>query len=448
MTTAMALTASPAFALPGDPGVNDLSPYRLNARTLEPGCFQGERGLPQNLSDHIDIGLLDAGTIGEDLHVSVDDDADASVDQVLVADMVGYKIYNTFDTGTVNSDADVDPGQTATGMNGFTAQGTTSTFDTIVCVSDHGTGDNEPYAQEAGGMVSAKNRPILTPKVTAFGVSAIANLHTYRIGFGYDTTQWYTAPTFDGHSAFATVTDPNAFSSPTFDGDLPAFVSLFPRPDGDYDTRRVNDVDKPGEEWSFFNLTPFDGQSFLFGERGDLTAWADDPVTRSDKRNLITDMTQGDFPISWTLRPSLAAPSSKRKVTWTLADYFAWNKSWQDYYKGGKLPALPLAPGTNSPAPDPSITVVVNPPLTQPAPTPANPTPPPVAVAPVAAAPVAAGQVAAAPVVAKPITTAPAAKKVVTAKQKKAFAKCVKTANKKQGKTRTKARAKCAKMPH
>ena len=87
--------------------------------------------------------------------------------------------------------------------------------------------------------------------------------------------------------------------------------------------------------------------------------------------------------MKWTLRPSLAAPSSKRSVTWTLTDYFAWNKSWQDYYAGkGPLPSLPLAPGTNSPDPDPSITVIVNPQITLPAPTPANPTPTPVVVNP------------------------------------------------------------------
>ena len=191
MTAALAFTAGPAFALPGDRAIDSTGPtYRLDNDHLEPGCFEGERGLPQDLSDHIDIGLLDAGTIGEDLHVSVDNDADASVDQVLVADARGYKVYNTFDTGSRDDDPDIDPNQTGTGMNGFTAAGTTSTQDTIVCVSDHPDGppQNEPYEQQAGGIVSAKNRPILTPKVTAFGVSAISNLKTYKIGFGYDAT--------------------------------------------------------------------------------------------------------------------------------------------------------------------------------------------------------------------------------------------------------------------
>ena len=79
------------------------------------------------ISDHIDLSLLDAGTLGEDLHVQPGHRADASVDQVLVADNRGYRVVNTFDTGTINNDPDIDPGQTATQMNGFTPNGTTST---------------------------------------------------------------------------------------------------------------------------------------------------------------------------------------------------------------------------------------------------------------------------------------------------------------------------------
>jgi hypothetical protein len=107
----------------------------------------------------------------------------------------------------------------------------------------------------------------------------------------------------------------------------------------------------------------------------------------------VVTLTQGDLPMSWTLRPTLAPPSSKRMASFTLANFFAWNKAWQDYYKGGSLcngngvivgdlGCIALLPGTNSPAPDKSITVVVNPQITVPAPTPANPSPTPVVVNP------------------------------------------------------------------
>jgi hypothetical protein len=43
---------------------------------------------------------------------------------------------------------------------------------------------------------------------------------------------------------------------------------------------------------------------------------------------------------------------------------------------------MPLAPGTNSPAPNPTINVIVNPQVTLPAPTTSNPNPTPVPVAP------------------------------------------------------------------
>ena len=39
VTAAMGFAAVPAYALPGDPAIDDLSPYRLDNDTLEPGCF-------------------------------------------------------------------------------------------------------------------------------------------------------------------------------------------------------------------------------------------------------------------------------------------------------------------------------------------------------------------------------------------------------------------------
>jgi hypothetical protein len=222
----------------------------------------------------------------------------------------------------------------------------------VVCVSDHASPQNEPYQQEDGGLVSAKNRPILAPKVTALGVSAIEPLNTYKVGFGYAVEKWYSAPSFDGAGAFPTVTDPNAAPSPTFNGNLPASVRLDPREDDVYDARRVNDVDSAAEAWS--GIKADFGQTRLFKATGDDTAWSlsnnNDPDTLS---HLITFTAQGDLPLGWTLRPSLASPASERSVSIDYAFLANWNKQWQDYYDcKGPLPSLPLAPGTNSPASD------------------------------------------------------------------------------------------------
>jgi len=359
-------SAAPAMALPGDRAIDDSSPFRLNDRTLEPGCFVPGRFSNADIDNHL---VIDMGVLSEEAHVSVTNGAPFSVDQVLVPSTTdGYTVYDEFDTGSVNDDPDIDPNQTATGLVSSTRF--VDENDIIVCVSSHPLGDDEynrPYTQEAGGLVSVRNRPILTPKVTAFGVSAISNLNTYRIGFGYEATQWYSGPTGD----------PNKF------GDA---VSVFPRADGTYDARRVNDVDKAGESWAnLFRPTDeeqaYHGQNFLFWKSGDLTAWADTRITLDNRRNLLTDLTQGDLPIKWTLRPSLAPPSSKRSATFSLADFFAWNKSWQAYLcDGAAMPTLALAPGTNSPKAECPNPVHVS--VTLPAPTPANPTPTPIVVNP------------------------------------------------------------------
>jgi hypothetical protein len=340
--------AASALALPGDHAIS-ASNFRLNDYTLEPGCFIPHRNAPVDVDSHLVFGV---DSVTGEAHLTVSDGAAFSIDQVLAPSPIdGYRVVNEFDTGTINNDPDIDPGQTATGITSPTRF--VDTRDLIVCVSG-GHGDaaqNEPYNQEDGGLVSAKNRPILVPHVTALGVSAIENLNTYKIGFGYSVEQWYSRPSFetseDGNGLLASVTDPNGFPSPTFGSSLPAFVALAPRPaDFPYDARRVNDVDKAGESWTHGD--PDDDQSILFKQGGDSTAWTD-----SHGNGLLTKLTQGDLPISWTLRASLASPDSERTVAFTDDDLRAWNKSWQDYYDcAGPKPTLPLAPGTNSPASD------------------------------------------------------------------------------------------------
>jgi hypothetical protein len=331
--------ASPALALPGDPAVDSSAPFRLNQDTLEPGCWNGSR-----LGDvHFDVGSTE-----KEAHISVRNGASYSVDQVLIPSRTdGYKIYNTFDTGTINNDPDVDPNQTATDL-GTSDGGRIASWDIIVCVSDHPDADqNEPYLQEAGGLVSAKNRPIIAPLVSCLGASAIQPLNTYKVGFGYAVERGYDP---------AGTTDPNARDT-NGDGIADA-VRINPREDGGvFDARRVNDFDSFGEDFS--GDKDDYGQTRLFSLAGDPTAWTlsnnDDPDTFW---NLITFTAQGDLPLTWSVRASLAGSATLRSVTLDDDALRAWAASWQAYYEGGAKPTMALCPGTNSPAP--ATTVVVN----------------------------------------------------------------------------------------
>jgi hypothetical protein len=337
--------ASPAMALPGDAAIDSSSPFRLNPYTLEPGCTTRA-----NTDSHIDIAALVDGDIREELHVSVRNGSPVSVDQVLVAGRYGgYAVYNEFDTGTIGDDPDVDPNQTAVDLFGPAGTSFIDNGDVIVCVSDHNDDyQNEPYVQEDHGLVAAKNRPVITPKVTCLGASAIEPLNTYKVGFGYGA-EGYDMD--DRAVQLLGIQDPNAVDF-NHDG-TPDAVWIKTREDGMYDARRVNDMDAFGEEWLHSSLDDF-GQTELFLLSGDDTAWtlsnANYPDTLS---NLVTFTTQGDLPLTWTVRASLAMSSTKKSVTLTDADLRNWEASWQAYYDGvGAKPSMRLCPGTNSPARD------------------------------------------------------------------------------------------------
>lgn len=341
--------ASSAYALAGDAAIDDQSPFRLNPYTLEPGCFAWSHRSAVDLDDHIDLTALVDGDLVEELHVSVATGSAYSVDQVLVAGKnAGYRIYNTFDTGTSGTDADVDPNQTAVDLFGPAGSAFVDMNAVILCVSDHNDNvSNEPYLQEAGGMVSAKNRPIIQPVVTCLGVSAIEPLNTYKAGFGYELERSYVPDRF---TALFGITDPNA-SDTNGDG-WPDMVRLNPREDGTYDARRVNDVDSFGEEFS--GAKDDYGQTRKFSLAGDPYAWTlsnnNDPDTLS---HLITFTAEGDLPLTWTLRPSLASSTSTRSVSIDLAFLAAWDASWQAFFDGtGPEPDMLLCPGTNRPARD------------------------------------------------------------------------------------------------
>jgi hypothetical protein len=428
-----AVGMSAATAMAGDPGIrsDEGDPFRLNKYTLEPGCFE-----KQYVPVGIDLSFLDEGAIATELHLTVRRSAVYNVDQVLVPSKFdGYRVYNQF----LRHGDDIAPGETAVELfapdsNDFDGPDPIDKGDVIVCVSDHEAGQNEPYQQEAGGLVSAKNRPVLTPVISALGVSAVEPLNTYKVGFGYTVgaADWYEIPSFDGFSAFPSVTDPNAVPSPTWAPDLPAFVKLHPRSDDlPYDARRVNDVDSAGEEWKGGGPELDYGQTTLFKREGDRTAWSLSNNNRPDTlAHLITFTAQGDLPIEWTLRPSLAAPGSEKSVSIDDAFLRDWEADWQAFYCGGPKPEMPLAPGTNSPAPNGTCPVV----------------------APPEAAPAAGGAQAPATTVVNNTTVqniTVVSKKKVSAKQRAAYKRCIKKAKaKRSAKARSKAKARCARMPH
>jgi hypothetical protein len=341
--------ASSAYALAGDQAIDGQAPFRLNPDTLEPGCFAWSHRSATDLDDHIDLTALVDGDLVEELHVTVSDGAPYSVDQVLVAGKyAGYWVYNTFDTGTSGTDPDVDPNQTAVDLFGPEGSSLIDKNAVVLCVSDHNDNvQNEPYMQEAGGMVSAKNRPVIQPVVTCLGVSAVEPLNTYKAGFGYTLERSYVPDRF---TALFGITDPNAKDT---DGDgWPDEVRLNPREDRPYDARRVNDVDSFGE--AFSGDKDDYGQTRKFDLAGDPYAWTlsnnNDPDTLS---NLITFTAEGDLPLTWTVRPSLASSTSTRSATIDLAFLAAWEASWQAYFDGtGPHPTMLLCPGTNRPARD------------------------------------------------------------------------------------------------
>ena len=183
-------------------------------------------------------------------HVRVRPRAHYSVDQVLVPGKnSGYVVYNTFDTGTIANDPDIDPDQT--GVNLAAAGGDdVDKRDIVVCVSDHeDSGQNEPYEQDADGEVAANNRPIIQPTLAALGVSAIERLNTYKVGFGYSIERWYAPHTITDSPAVHAAADRSdgvrvrrSTASPRT-----CWVPTRAEQPG---VRRVNDIDDFGESFA------------------------------------------------------------------------------------------------------------------------------------------------------------------------------------------------------
>jgi hypothetical protein len=358
-TLAVGTTAAFADGGPGDKAVAEDAPtFRLNPYTLEPGCY-----LAKDLADaHVDFG----DTV-KSAHIKVRPRANFSVDQALVPGKdSGYVVYNTFDTGTSSTDADIDPDQTAVNLEAAGGDDVKK-GDIIVCISDHeDSGQNEPYEQAPNGEVAATNRPIIQPTIAALGVSAIEPLNTYKLGLGYSIERWYAPHMIADVPPFTlALTDPQGFLKDANGIFTHVFVKTRAEQPG---VRRVNDIDDFGEQFADPHFEKSDhGQPEVFNAGGDPQAYLHNSVTAPDGSGrgplgLLTFTTQGDLPISWTVKASLAPQRYTRSVDLTDDELRAWEKSWQDFYKGtGPKPSLPLAPGTNAPAPAAGVVVNVPP---------------------------------------------------------------------------------------
>jgi hypothetical protein len=384
---AMGIGASTASAFPdlGDAGVLSNAPvFRLNPETLEPGCFLPGMGRWHDgaaVDAHIDVTERI-----KQVHIKVRDGANFSIDQVLVpGKRSGYAVYNLFDTGGPGgNDPDIDPDHTATDLSA-PGRDEPDAKRVIVCVSDHPDRDqNEPYIPDGlPGEVAAVNRPIIQPTVSALGISAISNLNTYKVGFGYSVLRgydpfWRRAFLTDGvFGPGLSFGDPQAFDA-DHDGALDHVIIKSRAQQAG--VRRYNDMDEFGEAFNKGAEKSSYGQPIVFDVSGTgdpfaylhkslpgtidggfapLDSWLEGEADQTKAAALMTFTAEGDLPLSWATKPSLAPESYGKSVTLTDDMLRAWDKTWQDYYQGkGPKPSLPLAPGTRSPEPKAGITVV------------------------------------------------------------------------------------------
>lgn len=371
----------------GDAAVRQTAPeFRLNGGTLEPGCFQLGRG-----SHHLGVDVdahIDVTERVRQAHIRVTD-ANFSIDQALIPGYgTGYQVYNTFDTGSIATDPDIDNSQAATDL---AAPGGANVDhkNIIVCVSDHPDADqNEPYVSDGlPGEVAAIDRPIIQPTIASLGMSVLTSHQTYKVGFGYEVQRGYDAHwrklflndwVIGPGSSFG---DPMAWDT---DGDQELdHVFVFARPE-QAGVRRYNDVDEYGEQYNsgaekssygqpiWFDVSGSgDPEAYLHKSlpgvvNGGFAPWdslIEAAADQTDSSGLHTFSAEGDLPLSWATKASLAPQRYGKKVTLTDDMFRAWNSAWQNYYRGtGAKPALPLAPGTKSPDPLPHITII-NPPI-------------------------------------------------------------------------------------
>ena len=363
----------------GDIAIQQNAPtFRLNPKTLEPGCFRNGDG-PLALA-HVDVTQN-----SREAHVRVLSGSHYSVDQVLIPGRgAGYAVYNQFDTGSRDDDPDIDPPQEATDL--AAPQGTDVVADDVImCVSDHPDREqNEPYISDGlPGEVAAIDRPIIQPTIASLGMSSLAARDTYKVGFGYAVKRGYDAYWRNLFLTDGVIGPGTSFGDPQAwdtDGDSKldhVFVLARPEQAG---VSRFNDVDEYGEAYNNGAEKDSYGQPIWFDVSGTgdpeaylhkslpgvvnggfppLDSLIEAAADQTNSAGLHTFSAEGDLPLSWAVKPSLAPQSYGQKVTLTDDQFRAWNQSWQDYYVGkGAKPKLPLAPGTKSPDPLPHFTIV------------------------------------------------------------------------------------------
>ena len=251
VTAAMAFTAGPAFALPGDRAIDDSSPFRLDERNLEPGCFHPGRGPVDLDTPHRpDVSRARGHRPRAARHrrrrLAVQRRSGARPSAI-----DGYEVYNTFETAPDDA-ADIDPNYTAVDLfapdsNDLDGPDPIDTNDVIVCVSDHGVAAER--AVPVGGRRPRVCQEPADPRPQGHGlrrqrdlepedVQDRLRLHRRAVVQGSDLRRREHVP------VPPTVPTPTRSRRPRSAAICRDFVSLFPRADGDYDARRVNDVDK------------------------------------------------------------------------------------------------------------------------------------------------------------------------------------------------------------
>jgi hypothetical protein len=184
---------------------------------------------------------------------------------------------------------------------------------------------------------------------------------------GGPNARW--SPTADGvFGPGMSFGDPQAFDTDGDDHFDHVFVKNRAEQGG---VRRYNDFDEYSEQYSdpHSEKTSY-GQPVVFNENGDPAAylhkslpgtvdggglgavWQEALADQTSALGLLTFTAQGDLPLRWAVKASLAPERYGRSVELTDADLRDWEADWQAYYDGGAKPTGPLCPGTNSPAPD------------------------------------------------------------------------------------------------
>ena len=102
---------------------------------------------------------------------------------------------------------------------------------------------------------------------------------------------------------------------------------------------RHNDIDDFGESFADPHFEQADhGQPEVFHRNGDPQAYLHNSLNPdgSDRGpwGLLTFTTEGDLPLSWTVKASLAPEAYSRSVELTDAFLRDWENDWQDYYAG------------------------------------------------------------------------------------------------------------------